>query len=102
MNPKRRQRFALRKAVSRASEKARNAAMARWNALDRSALSGPAPKVRAIGRMCEGHHGMDVSERNVSRVQRGVDVLGNLLVRPTPHDVIADEAPRRGEGGVVL
>jgi hypothetical protein len=90
------------RAVSPASEKARNAAMARWNALGRSALSGPAPKVGAISRMCKGHHGMDISERNVSRVQGGVDVLGNLVIRPTPHDVVADEAPSRGEGVVVV
>src|ERR1700722_2835284 len=52
--------------------------------------------------MCEGHHRMDVPEPNVSRVQSGVDVLGNLVIRPTHHEVVADEAPRRGEGYVVV
>jgi len=70
--------------------------------LYRSAVGGPAPLVGAIGRMCEAHHGCDLSERNASRVQVGVDVLGNLVIRPTPPEVIADQVRHPDEGLVVV
>src|ERR1700722_10154962 len=59
--------------------------------VDRSAVRGPAPLVGAIGRVCEVHHGSDLSERNAIRVQVGVYVLGNMVWRPTPPDIVADE-----------
>jgi hypothetical protein len=52
--------------------------------------------------MRDAHHGCDVPDPNVSRVQVGVDVLGNLLKRPTPPEVVADEAAHPGEGVVVV
>src|SRR6202012_4810956 len=70
--------------------------------LCRSAMGGPAPLVAAIGRMCEAHHGCDLSERNASRVQVGVDVLANLVIRPTPPEVIADEVRHPNDGLVVV
>src|ERR1700739_2915740 len=70
--------------------------------MDRSALSGPAPPGGAIGRMREAHHGMGICEREVSRVQDAVDLLGNLVIRPTRNEIVADEAPHPGEGGVVV
>src|ERR1700757_4072658 len=69
---------------------------------DRSAVSGPTALQGAIGRMCEGHHGSDVCQRDVSRVQGGVDLLGNLVVGPTPPEIVADEAPHPGERSVVV
>ena len=48
--------------------------------------------------MCEADHGCDLSEGNASRVQGGVDVLGNLVIRPTPPEVVADEVRHPDEG----
>jgi hypothetical protein len=31
-----------------------------------------------------------------------MDVLGNLVIRPTPPEIVADESPHPGEGGVVV
>jgi len=39
-------------------------------------------------------HGSDVVHADVIRVQVGVDVVGNLLWRPTPPEVVADEQRR--------
>jgi hypothetical protein len=66
--------------------------------VDRSAVRGPAPLVGAIGRMCEVHHGSDLSERNAIRVQVGVDLLGNLVVRPAPPEIVADEVRHPDDG----
>jgi hypothetical protein len=52
--------------------------------------------------MCNPHHVSDISERNVSRIQGGVDVLGNLVIRPTPAEIVADETPHPGKGGLVV
>jgi hypothetical protein len=52
--------------------------------------------------MCDSHHVSDISEGNVSRIQCGVDVLGNLVIRPTPAEIVADETPHCGEGEVVV
>jgi hypothetical protein len=52
--------------------------------------------------MCEAHHGSDLSERNVSRVQSGVDLLGNLVIRPTRNEIVTDEAPHPSEGAVMV
>src|ERR1700757_177867 len=70
--------------------------------LDLLAVGCPAPLVGAIGRMCEADHGCDLAERNASRVQGGVDVLGNLVIRPTPPEVVADEVRHPDEGLVVI
>src|ERR1700683_5325966 len=59
--------------------------------LDRSAVRGPAPLVGAIYRMRGVHHGSDLSERNTILVQVGVYVLGNVVWRPTPPEIVADE-----------
>lgn len=67
-----------------------------------SAVRGPAPLVGAIGRMCEVHHGSDLSERNAILVQVGVYVLGNVVWRPTPPEIVADEPPHPDEGVVVI
>jgi hypothetical protein len=56
-----------------------------------AAWSDPARLVGAIGRVCEVHHGCDLSVMNVPAVQVGVDVLGNLVVRPTRPEIVADE-----------
>ena len=36
-------------------------------------------------------HGSDVQQRNAPRVQVRVNVIGDLLWRPTPREVVADE-----------
>src|SRR5580693_4516968 len=69
--------------------------------LDRSAVRGPAPLVGAIGRVCEVHHGSDLSDCNAVRVQVGVHVLGNMVWRPTPPDIVADEVCHPDEGLLV-
>jgi hypothetical protein len=51
--------------------------------------------------MCEVHHGSDVSQRSACRVQVGVDVVGYLLWRPTPPEIVADEVRHPDEGFVV-
>ena len=51
--------------------------------------------------MCDVHHGSDVSQRDACRVQIGVDVVGNLLWRPTPPEIVADEVCHPDEGLVV-
>jgi hypothetical protein len=67
----------------------------------RSAVRGPAPLVGAIGRVCEVHHGSDLSERNAVLVQVRVDLLGNVVWRPTPPEIVADEVRRPDEGLLV-
>jgi len=52
--------------------------------------------------MRDAHHGCDLPECNFPRVQICVDVLGNLVVRPTPPEIVADEPTHPGEGGVVV
>jgi hypothetical protein len=52
---------------------------------------GVAHVAGAIGRVCRVNHGSDVPQRNAPRVQVGVDVVGNLLWRPVPSAVVADE-----------
>jgi hypothetical protein len=69
--------------------------------LDRSAVGGPAPLGGAIGRVCEVHHGCALSERNVFWVQVGVDLLGNLVIRPTPPEIVADEVRHPDDALVV-
>jgi len=64
-------------------------------------VSGPTPLVGAIGRVCEVHHGSDLSERNAVLVQVGVYVLGNMVWRPTPPEIVADEVRRPDEGLLV-
>jgi len=39
-------------------------------------------------------HGSDVVNGDVIRVQVGVDLVGNLLWRPTPPEIVADEQRR--------
>ena len=63
------------------------------NRLNRSAVRGPAPLIRAIGRMCDAHHRLDLSNRHTPGVQGGVHLTGNLLIRPTPPEIVADEPP---------
>ena len=43
--------------------------------------------------MREIHHRRDVAERDVSGVQVGVNVRGDLVWRPTPPEVVTDELP---------
>ncbi len=50
----------------------------------------PARCVGAIGRVCEVHHGFDLSVVNAPAVQGRVDVPGNLVARRTRPEVIAD------------
>jgi hypothetical protein len=52
---------------------------------------GVAHVTRAIRRVCGVDHGSDVQQRHAPRVQVGVNVVGNLLWRPAPSEVIADE-----------
>jgi hypothetical protein len=53
--------------------------------------------------MCEVHHGCDLSVVNASAVQVGVDVLGNLVWRPTPPEIeiVADELGHTDDGLLV-
>ena len=51
--------------------------------------------------MCEVHHGCDVSQRGACRVQVGVDVVGNLLWRPTPPEIVTNEVRHPDEGLLV-
>jgi hypothetical protein len=51
--------------------------------------------------MCDADHGGDVSDRNAPRVQVGVDVLGNLVWRPAPAEIVANELRHPDHGGVV-
>jgi transposase len=72
---------------------------------DTGRLVEPAREIdltRAIGRFCEAHHGFDVFERNASRAQKGVDVVGNRVWRVTPPVVITDEVRHREDGLVAV
>ena len=69
--------------------------------LDRSAVRDPAPLVGAIYPMRGVHHGSDLSERNTILVQVGVYVLGNVVWRPTPPEIVADEVCHPDEGLLV-
>src|ERR1700733_2076662 len=51
--------------------------------------------------MCEVHHGSDLSQRNAIRVQVGMYVLGNMVWRPTPPEIVADEVCHPDEGILV-
>jgi len=51
--------------------------------------------------MCGVHHGSDLSERNAVLVQVGMDVLGNVVWRPTPPEIVADEVRHPDEGFLV-
>ena len=59
---------------------------------------GVAHVAGAIGRVCRVNHGSDVPQRNAPRVQVGVDVVGNLLWRPIPSGVVADDVGLPDEG----
>lgn len=63
-----------------------------------AAWSDPALRVGTIGRVCELHHGCDLSVVNAPAVQVGVDALGNVVVRPTPPEIVADEVSHPDEG----
>ena len=52
--------------------------------------------------MCDADHGSDVSDRDAPRVQVGVDVPGNLVWRPAPAEIVADELRHPDHGGVVF
>ena len=69
---------------------------------DRSAVGGHARLPGAVGRMCKAHHGCDLSERNASRVQLSVDVLGEPVWRKAPPEIVADELRHPDEGVVVV
>ena len=64
---------------------------------DHLTVGGPAPLVGAIDRMRDVHHGSDVVHMDVVRVQVGVDVVGNLLWRPTPPEIVTDKESRPDE-----
>jgi hypothetical protein len=51
--------------------------------------------------VCEVHHGCDLSVVNASAVQVGVDVLGNMVWRPTPPEIVADELGHPDDGLLV-
>ena len=51
--------------------------------------------------MCEVHHGSDLSQVNVIRVQVGVDTLGDVVWRPTPPEIVADEVRHPDDGLLV-
>ena len=48
------------------------------------------------------HHRRDISECDASAIQVGVDVLGNLLRRPAPPEVVADEVGHADHALIVL
>ena len=52
--------------------------------------------------MCDAHHRLDLANRHTPRVQSGVHLTGNLLIRPTPPEIVADEPSHPDQGGVVL
>jgi hypothetical protein len=72
-----------------------------WVRWTRSAVGSPAPLVGAVGRVCDVDHRSDVSQRDAVRVQIGVDVVGDLLWRPTPAEIVADEVGHTDEGFVM-
>lgn len=51
--------------------------------------------------MRDTDHGSDISDRDAPRVQVGVDVPGNLVRRPAPAEVVADELRHSDHGGIV-
>jgi hypothetical protein len=51
--------------------------------------------------MRDVHHGSDLSETNAVLIQVGVDVLGNVVWRPTPPEIVADEVGHPDEGLLV-
>lgn len=60
-------------------------------------MGGPAPLVGAIDRTRDVHHGSDVVHMDIVRVQVGVNVVGDLLRRPTPPEIVTDEVSRPDE-----
>ena len=52
--------------------------------------------------MRQSHHRSDVSDADASRVQVGVDVLGDMVRRPTPAEIVANELRHPDHGGVML
>jgi hypothetical protein len=52
--------------------------------------------------MCEIHHRCGLSEMNASLVQDRVEVLGNLIWRPTPPEFVADDVRHPDEALVVF
>jgi hypothetical protein len=52
--------------------------------------------------MRDAHHCLNLSDRHASRVQGGVDLVGDLFIGPTPPEIVADEPPHPDEGVVVL
>jgi hypothetical protein len=51
--------------------------------------------------MRDTDHGCDISDGNAPRIQVGVDILGNLVWRPAPAEVVADELRHPDQGGFV-
>jgi hypothetical protein len=47
--------------------------------------------------MGDVHHGSDVVDPDVFRVQVGVDLVGDGLWRPTPPEIVADEVRHSDE-----
>src|ERR1700722_18292217 len=52
----------------------------------------------AIGRVSGVDHGSDIRQRHAPLVQVLVNFVGNLLRRPTPNEVVADEVRLADEG----
>ena len=52
--------------------------------------------------MCQAHHRLNLSDRNASPIEGGVDLIGDLLIGPTPPEIVADEPPHPDEGVVVI
>ena len=92
-----------RPAASGTTQIRRVAATAEWDAEEAnwSAVGCPAPLVGAVGRTCDVHHRTDVAQRDAVRVQIGVDVVCDLLWRPTPPEIVADEVCHPDERLVV-